>query len=376
MKSKPAIDLYCLCWNEARIIPFFLRHYLPWIDRFFIFDNGSGDASLALLSGDERIKVVHFDVTCDSFVDEERRLSDAMWRASRGRADWVAVVDMDEHIHHPAMLDHLAACARDGVTAIQASGYEMISPSFPSREAILCDTITTGFRHPGALDKLCLFDPNAIAESNFHPGRHAASPSGRVVWDASQSVKLLHYKQLGLDYFIKRTGQLKSGLRPGDFRNGWGAHYERQPPRLARDFLLHQSMAGPVPGLARDDREPALHLVVHGERIAPSHIDDTRFRFALPSGSTAVRIVSRCASPVVPPLGVSIESLTVWHDDRRAEIPLDGPELADGWWGAAYEDGGVSRWTNGNALLLMPSSAREACILEVRLTGQSLALVQ
>jgi len=74
MGDRPKLDLYCLCWNEARIIPFFLRHYLPLADRIIVFDNGSTDQSLALLSGDERIKVTHFDVTGNSFVDEERRL--------------------------------------------------------------------------------------------------------------------------------------------------------------------------------------------------------------------------------------------------------------------------------------------------------------
>ena len=92
LNGGPKIDLYCLCWNEARIIPFFLRHYLPLVDRVFVYDNGSTDQSVALLSGDERIHVAHFDVTGDSFVEEERWLSDRIWKVSRGSADWVAVM--------------------------------------------------------------------------------------------------------------------------------------------------------------------------------------------------------------------------------------------------------------------------------------------
>jgi hypothetical protein len=96
----------------------------------------------------------------------------------------------------------------------------------------------------------------------------------------------------------------------------------------------------------------------------------------LPAGSTSVRIVSRCASPVVPPLGVSVESLALWRDEQRREIPLDSPDLRGGWWGPARKENGFTRWTDGNALLVMPSSVGDACILEVRLTGQSLALVR
>lgn len=374
MSISPKIHLYCLCWNEARIIPFFLRHYLPLVDRIFVFDNGSTDRSLTLLGGDERIRLAHFDVTGDSFVDEERRLSDAMWKSSRGEADWVAVVDMDEHIYHPDLHAHLRACRDDGITAIQAVGYEMVADRFPDPGDTLCETVTEGFRYPGAMDKLCLFDPDAILRSNFMAGRHGATPAGRVVWDPTHSVKLLHYKQLGLMYFLRRTAELKTGLRPGDIRNGWGAHYSRDFDRLALDFKGHRALARPVPGLR--ETGPELHLMVHGARISPIMVDDNLFWFELPSGSTSVRIVSRRASPAMPPLGVSVESLVLRGAGEAREIPMDSPELRDGWWGASREENGVSRWTDGNALLVVPPSAPAACILEVRLTGKSLALVR
>ena len=142
------------------------------------------------------------------------------------------MIDMDEHIHHPHLRDHLASRQREGITAIQAVGYEMVADAFPAPDAVLSQTITRGFHYKASLDKLCLFNPAAIAETRFHAGRHSASPTGQVTWDDSRSVKLLHYKQLGLAYFIERTSELKSGLRPGDLKNGWGAHYTRDPEWL------------------------------------------------------------------------------------------------------------------------------------------------
>jgi hypothetical protein len=278
---------------------------------------------------------------------------------------------MDEHIHHPDLHAHLTTCARDGVTAIQAVGYEMISMDFPDADATLTEAVTTGFRYAESLDKFCLFDPSAIVSSNFHPGRHRASPEGRVVWDTSRSVKLLHYKQLGLDYIIKRTGQLHNGLRAEDFRNGWGEHYKRSPQQLTRDFLLHSSMARPVPGLRPSHEEHELHLLVNGARIDPLMAENNSFRFALPSGSTSVRIVSRCATPRPPMLGVSVESLVLWRADKPRKIPLHSPALRDGWWGVARAGNSRSRWTNGNALLVVPQFTPEACFLDVRLTCQT-----
>ena len=376
MSEPPKIDLYCLCWNEARIIPFFLRHYMPLVRRVHVFDNGSTDGSVAMLNGEARVQVMHFDYEGDSFVRQEQELSEVMWRTSRGRADWVAVVDMDEHIHHPDLHVHLHACRSQGVTAIQAMGYEMVSDEFPPEGAVLNRSVTRGFRYPAGLDKLCLFDPNAITHSRYRPGRHQADPEGQVVWDESFSVKLLHYKKLGLDYLTARTQELLTGLRPGDIQGGFAQHYQRTPAQIAEEFGFHRTLAKPVPGLEGTAQDSEVHLMVRGERIDPMHAAGNDFRFALPAGSRSLRILSRCASPVTPRLGISVERLMLRGRRRRHEIPLDSPALSDGWWAMTRDEERLSRWTNGDALVLLPPSIPDPCVLEVRVNGTSLALVR
>ena len=116
--------------------------------------------------------------------------------------------------------------------------------------------------------------------------------------------------------------------------------------------------------------------MVHGARISPFSIYDNVFRFMVPAGSTAVRIVSRHASPAMPSLGVSVESLVLQGAAEAWEISLDDPALRYGWWATSREESVVSRWTDGNALLTLPGSTEAARVLEVRLTGKSLALVR
>src|ERR1700674_2634594 len=127
MPATPRIDLYCLCWNDARMLPHFFRHYDPIVDRDFIFDNGSTDDSLDILDAHDRVTVRHFDVTGDSFVDVERRMSDTVWRQSRGMAEWVIVIDIDEFIYHPDLKAYLQRCALSGITTLRGIGYEMVS---------------------------------------------------------------------------------------------------------------------------------------------------------------------------------------------------------------------------------------------------------
>ena len=62
MSGEQRIDLYCLCWNDARMLPFFFRHYDPLVERYVIYDNGSTDESLALLKENRKVSLRHFEI--------------------------------------------------------------------------------------------------------------------------------------------------------------------------------------------------------------------------------------------------------------------------------------------------------------------------
>lgn len=246
MPGNQTIELYCLCWNEERMLPFFFRHYDPLVDRYFIFDNGSTDETLSLLRNHGRVELAHFDVLGDSFVEEERSLCNTIWKQST--ADWVIVTDIDEHLYHPQFVDYLLQCSLDGVTAIESVGFEMVANSFPTGEGPLTDIVTTGMRSIGH-NRLCIFNPQAITETNYNAGRHRASPKGKVVFPDSYQVLLLHYKQLGTDYAVARSAELRMGLRAGDFAQRWGYQYTWSPDEITANWRVVSDGARPVPGL-------------------------------------------------------------------------------------------------------------------------------
>lgn len=231
------------------MIPYFFRHYNGLADRFFIFDNGSTDGSLELLAGDERVSVTHWDVQGDSFVIEAARLANRCWKQSRGQADWVLTAEVDEHLHHPDLPAYLDSCARRGITAIEAIGYDMIADRFPTEDRPLWQLVTGGVRSFG-MDKLAIFDPAAIRETNYEAGRHKALPTGRVVREPAKQVRLLHYKFLGAEYVAERNALLAHGIRPGDSAQGWGAHWTLAYDEVAAQIAALAAKAAPVPGLA------------------------------------------------------------------------------------------------------------------------------
>lgn len=248
MPPKQQIHLYCLCWNDARMLPYFFRHYDCLVDRYFVFDNGSRDGSLALLEAHDKVTVEHFEVPGDSFVEEERRLSDTVWQQSRGKADWVIVLDIDEHVYRPDLAAYLCRCTDSNITALRAIGYEMVSDVFPLGEQPLAESVTLGLRSAGH-DKLCIFNPDAVTHSGFGPGRHTAKPEGDVCWPARPEMLLLHYKQLGVDYAIRRSAELRLGLGQGDLEQGWGRQYLWGTAEIARRWSQLREVARPVPGL-------------------------------------------------------------------------------------------------------------------------------
>ena len=221
----PRIHLYTICWNEADILPFFFRHYDGWVDRFVIYDNGSSDQSRALLQQHPKVEVRDFPWSNPkSFVLSQQRLFDRCWRESRGRVDWVIVTDLDEHLYHPDLGGYLRACMRRGVTCIPALGYEMISDRFPQPDEWLAKSITRG-TPSRKMNKLRLFDPDAVQETRFTTGCHRADPKGRIRYPHRDELLLLHYKNLGIEYRLLRNRMLSDELRPEDVEKGRGHGY-------------------------------------------------------------------------------------------------------------------------------------------------------
>lgn len=223
------IDLYAICWNEARMLGFFFRHYEPFVQRFVIYDNGSTDDTVALLRRKSNVEVRPFPNSDPrSFVLSAKALQDQCWKESRGRVDWAIVTAIDEHLYHPPLADYLLSCKRRGITYIPALGYQMLTGDFPAPDEHLAMTRTRGAPY-SMMSKLRIFDPDALEETDFALGGHGAAPIGRLRlprW--RDELLLLHYKFLGIDYTRSRSAVLQAKLGGHDRAQRWGTHYAEQ----------------------------------------------------------------------------------------------------------------------------------------------------
>ena len=230
------IELYTFSWNEAAMLGFFFRHYDPWICRYLFYDDGSTDGTLEILASHPRVEVRRFlREDPSSYVKSALVMQNRMWKESRGRADWVVVTAVDEHLHHPRLLDYIMKCHKVGVTLIPALGYQMVERSFPPPDVKLAETARRGAPY-GLMSKLSLFRPGALAETNFSPGRHSARPEGDLIMPSRKELMLLHYKYLGADYVAARNNLLATGLGALDNANRWGAQYHDDANTLDAAF--------------------------------------------------------------------------------------------------------------------------------------------
>ncbi|MEW5981241.1 MAG: glycosyltransferase family 2 protein [Acidobacteriota bacterium] len=239
------IHLYAACWNDRPMLPFFIRHY-ACAERVVVYDDHSSDDSASYLTQIPHVECRTLERRASgSTIESLRQLHNECWKESRGQADWVIVVAVDEHTVHHNLPAYLADCQRAGVTIVPAVGYEMVSATFPGDDQSLSETVRRGVLFEPQ-HRVAIFQPDAIDEIHFSAGRHKASPAGRVCYPAVDEVRLLHFKHLGLDYVLARTAELATGLQSVDRNQQYGFHWLRTRAAIEADFADLLDMAREV----------------------------------------------------------------------------------------------------------------------------------
>lgn len=231
--QRPVIHLYAVGWNEAKILPFVLKYYMFFVDHFYIYDNYSDDESDEILKTYPQVTVRKFD-TGGTFNDVvHQQIKNSVWKQSRGKADWVMVIDMDELIYHPQLINFLQQSKN---TIFIPYGYNMVTDIFPKYDKLITEQVKYGIPD-SKYSKMVLFNPHKIVEINYEPGAHEAYPEGIIEINLNEELKLLHFKNLGVDYVLSKINDYRNRLSKQNKENNHGIEYERPDEIIINEIL-------------------------------------------------------------------------------------------------------------------------------------------
>ena len=235
---------YAICWNEAKMLPYYLKHYSQFCEKIIIYDNGSNDGSQQIIRNHPKAELRTYD-TGGKIKDEVYlQIKNNCWKESRSKADWVIVGDIDEIVYHsdlPKFLD----IAGNVHSIFTPGGINMVADKFPTTTGQIYEEVKTGTLHPGSC-KPMIFDPNRIIEIAFDPGCHSASKkqiTGKMWhWKHNYTtvhqspIKVLHFKFMGPEYIVSRYRQLGERLSESNKKRGWGFHYLKGKQQIIAEY--------------------------------------------------------------------------------------------------------------------------------------------
>lgn len=120
----PRVHVYTICRNEARMMPYWLRHYSTFAAKLIVYDEQSDDGTRELV---KKCPLAELREWPHVGLDDEKFLEAVnACRDMEGPADWKIWADVDELLYHSSMLEMLSTVRVDLLGAI---GYALISPT-------------------------------------------------------------------------------------------------------------------------------------------------------------------------------------------------------------------------------------------------------
>lgn len=233
------IDVHAICYNEEKLMPFFMKHYNDFARNIYIYDNFSTDKSVEIA---RRLGAIVRTFGNGNLDDREYlKIKNNVYKKSD--ADYVIVCDLDEFLYHPNLIEELKEYMKQGIQLPNIQGFNIYSEQFPKSDILEIDT---GFEDKNFCKQI-IFSPKVDIKFNY--GCHTNAAQGK----RGGKLYLLHYRCIGgVGEMITRHRMYS--LRMCEFNKQYrlGAHYFRSPEDLKKEWANNISKTNKLVFLSHD----------------------------------------------------------------------------------------------------------------------------
>ncbi len=218
------IKAFIITFNEADIIRLTIEHYKNICSEIYIFDNYSTDDTVAICK----------DLGCivESFgtpgvLDDRSYLEvkNNCWKKHKD-ADYVIVCDADE-ILQINMEEY------GNWDIHKCLGYNMYDEKIPTKS---WQEVTRGYKDP-MYDKMILFAPARMIQTNYGYGCHGARPVGGNLNIGIHKLNLYHMRYIGgVDRLINRYQLYYKRMCQFNLENKLGYQYAKSENQLLHEW--------------------------------------------------------------------------------------------------------------------------------------------
>ena len=224
------VTVYCICFNEEVILPFFIKHYRKCFPncKIVVYDNESTDNSVKIaLEAD--CEVISYNTNNQLSDNKYLEIKNNCWK--NVNTPWVLVCDCDEWLCINE--NQLKSEQEKGATLISSEGYNMCN----KENLTDLQEIKYGIRST-QYDKILCFNRKQISQINYSPGGHSVNPVGKIVYSENKYI-MKHIKFFDEDYMVIRYKLFAERMSEANIKNGWGFQYTSSEEIIRKDYKNH-----------------------------------------------------------------------------------------------------------------------------------------
>lgn len=246
---KKGVCWITLCKNEADIIPYVIPYWKRVADKVVVFDNGSDDGSVEMLSKYDWIEIRSFDSDGQNDLIQ-KQIKEKAYLEYKDKFEIIIITDMDEIFYFNDFKALQSVFIDKGYDVLATPIFSLCEANKPPySEDLLLHQVCHKFfnqrmNHQDGFEnisKFSIFNTNTVEKVSMSVGQHYVKtfPSMKIILDSNDFCLHIN-KGLGLDYFLSKRKRMGDNLSDTNKKHGMAIEYLKSEEESRKEYLENQ----------------------------------------------------------------------------------------------------------------------------------------